>query len=77
MGNEFYIKKRKNFNYTIGYMDVYYDFLYSEISNQEMYNDMMEFILTPYIRNGEFECNEYIIKKMDQVNFIIFSEYIN
>ena len=27
------------------------------------------------MRNGEFEGNEYIIKKMDQTNFIIFPGY--
>ncbi|MEH7158486.1 hypothetical protein V7121_19810 [Neobacillus drentensis] len=25
--------------------------------------------------NGEYECNEYVIKKMDHTNFIIFLEY--
>jgi hypothetical protein len=50
-------------------------FLQSEINTQELYEDIMNFIKSCHIRNGEFEGNEYIIKKMDQTNFIIFPEY--
>lgn len=51
------------------------NFLYSEISTQAMYESILNFILSPHIRCGEFECNEFIIRKMDQVNFIIYAEY--
>jgi len=50
-------------------------FLQSEINTQELYEDIISFITSYHIRNGEFEGNEYIIKKMDQTNFIIFPEY--
>lgn len=50
-------------------------FLQAEINNQALYDDIIYFITSFHIRNGEFEGNEYIIKKMDQINFIIFSEY--
>ena len=53
------------------------DFLYSEITNQDMYEGIMSFILSYHIRCGEFEGNEYVIKKMDQLNYIIFAEYVN
>lgn len=53
------------------------DFLRSEICSQEFYEDIMNYILSYHIRNGEFVCNEYIIKKMDQVNYIIFAEYVS
>lgn len=56
-------------------MDKLLDFLRSEINSQMLYESIMKFILSPHIRNGEFEGNEYIIKKMDQLNYIIFSEY--
>lgn len=56
-------------------MNVIEDFLRSEINTQELYNDIIYFITSFHIRNGEFEGNEYIIKKMDKINFIIFSEY--
>ena len=47
----------------------------SEINTQELYEEIMNFITSYHVRNGEFEGNEYIIKKMDQTNFIIFPEY--
>lgn len=57
-------------------MNVIEGFLQSEINTQELYEDIVKFIISFHIRNGEFEGNEYIIKKMDQTNFIIFPEYI-
>jgi hypothetical protein len=51
-------------------------FLEAEINTQELYEDIINFITSYHIRNGEFEGNEYIIKKIDQINFIIFPEYI-
>lgn len=53
------------------------DFLNTELTDEGMYNCMFEFIISPEIRNGEFECNEYIVKKMDHHNFIIYKEYTN
>lgn len=52
------------------------DFLEAEISYKEMCNDILGFINSIHIRCGEFEANQYIIKKMDQINYIIFSEDI-
>ncbi len=57
-------------------MDVIKKFLDVEISNQEMYEEIYDFINSPHVRNGEFEANEYIIKKIDSLNFIIYIEYI-
>ena len=56
-------------------MDVMQGFLQYEISNPDLYKSIVEFICSVHIRNGEFECNEYIIKKMDQQNFFIYPEY--
>ena len=56
-------------------MNVLVRFLQSEINNQELYDDIIAFITSYHVRNGEFEGNEYIIKKMDQTNFILFPEY--
>lgn len=56
-------------------MNVLERFLQAEINTQELYDDMISFITSFHIRNGEFEGNEFIIKKMDQTNFIIFPEY--
>ena len=58
-------------------MDILNGFLRSEINNQELYNDIMAYIISFHIREGEFEGNEYVIKKLDQTNFIIFSEYVS
>jgi len=56
-------------------MDVINGFLRSEINSQELYEAIVEFICSYHIRNGEFEGNEYIVKKMDQMNFFIYPEY--
>ncbi len=56
-------------------MNVMEEFLQAEINTQELYEDIINFITSFHIRNGEFEGNEYVIKKMDQTNFIIFPEY--
>ncbi|MGM0842840.1 MAG: hypothetical protein ACQEWE_19060 [Bacillota bacterium] len=50
-------------------------FLQSEIMYQDLYDEIMNFISNVHIRNSEFEGNEFIIKKMDLDNFIIFPEY--
>jgi hypothetical protein len=51
-------------------------FLDDEISNQELYEAIIDFITHPHIRNGEFEGNYFIIKKMDPINFFIYAENI-
>lgn len=60
---------------TITIKDIITSFLQSEINTQELYDDIINFVTSFHVRNGEFEGNEYIIKKMDQTNFIIYSEY--
>lgn len=52
-------------------------FLYAEVSYQELYDDIMDFILSPNVLSGEFEGNEFIIMKMDQENYIVYPEYIH
>ena len=44
-------------------MNVMDRFLQSEINTQELYEDIIGFITSYHIRMGEFEGNEYIIKK--------------
>ncbi|AIQ49125.1 hypothetical protein R70723_26870 [Paenibacillus sp. FSL R7-0273] len=51
-------------------------FLDDEISSQELYDSIYDFVTSYHIRNGEFEGNYYIIKKMDKDNFFIFPENI-
>ncbi|MBO1687735.1 hypothetical protein [Clostridium butyricum] len=58
-------------------MDVMSKFLQAEINSQELYEEIYKFVVSDHIRNGEFEGNEYVIKKMDQDNFILFPEYID
>lgn len=55
-------------------MNILENFLRFEIY-EGMYKEIIHFIKSCEIRNGEFECNEFIIKKMDRENFIIYSEY--
>ncbi len=56
-------------------MDIMNSFLQAEINTQELYDEIIDYITSYHIRNGEFEGNEYIIRKMDQINFILYSEY--
>ncbi len=56
-------------------MNLIEKFLSVELDYQEMYDEIINFITSFHIRNGEFEGNEYIINKMDRDNFIIYLEY--
>ncbi|GAA0415888.1 MAG: hypothetical protein ACQEWU_07145 [Bacillota bacterium] len=51
-------------------------FLEDEISDQEFYDGIIDFVYSFNIRSGEYECNRFVIKKMDHLNFIIFDEYV-
>lgn len=55
-------------------MNILEKFLRFEIY-EGMYEEIIHFINSYEIRNGEFECNEFVIKKMDRENFIIYPEY--
>ena len=57
-------------------IDTIESFLEDEISSQDLYEDIYDFITSTQIRNGEFEGNYYILKKMDLLNFIIYPEDI-
>lgn len=50
-------------------------FLEVEIQSTELYRGIIDFIESYEIRRGEFECNEYIIQKLDRDNFILYPEY--
>lgn len=56
-------------------MSIIEKFLQAEINEQELYEAIIEFISSYEIRSGEFEGNEYIIKKLDRLNFLVFPEY--
>jgi hypothetical protein len=50
--------------------DVIERFLKDEISSQELYEDIIKFITSTHIRNGEFEGNYFIIKKWIRIFFL-------
>ncbi|WP_078596215.1 hypothetical protein [Evansella clarkii] len=52
------------------------EFLVTEISEQEYYDGIIRFIYSGNIRCGEYECNQFVVKKMDLLNFIVFEEYV-
>ena len=56
-------------------MDMIKDFLYSEMSIEELYKEVIFFINSDEIQKGEFEGNQYILKKIDKENFILYAEY--
>ncbi|MDL4839432.1 hypothetical protein [Aquibacillus rhizosphaerae] len=51
-------------------------FLEIEISDQEYYDGIIRFIYSGNIRSGEYEGNQFVITKMDQLNFIVYEEYV-
>jgi hypothetical protein len=51
-------------------------FLQIEISDQDFYDGIFDFIINDNIRCGEYECNQFVVKKMDLLNFIVFEEYV-
>lgn len=55
--------------------DVIDEFLAEEISCQEFYDSICDFIVDQNIRSGEYEGNIFVIKKLDRLNFIIFKEF--
>lgn len=56
-------------------MDYLKGFLQAEINNKEQYNEIINYITSTHIRSGKFEGNEYIIQKIDFLNYIIYAEY--
>ena len=52
------------------------DFLETEISDQEFYDGIIRFVYSGNIRCGEYEGNQFVVKKMDLLNFIIYEEYV-
>ena len=51
------------------------EFLEDEVMYQEFYDGIFDFIVSGKIRNGEYEGNLHVIKKMDLENFIIYVEH--
>lgn len=51
-------------------------FLETEITDQEFYNGIIHFIFSENIRSGEYECNQFVVCKIDRSNFIIYEEYV-
>lgn len=55
--------------------DMLENFLWCEIEhNEEMTEDILRFINSGHIRRGEFQCNIYIIKKLDLYTFVLYQE---
>lgn len=57
-------------------MDILKEFLRDEIQSKKEGLDIISFIESFNIRNGEYEGNRYVLKKIDKLNFFIFSEDI-
>ncbi len=53
------------------------EFLMTETNEEDLANAMLQFVNSNEIRNGEFEGNSYVVRKMDCNNFIIFEEHID
>lgn len=53
------------------------EYLNTEFFCVEAARGIVRFISDGNIRNGEYEGNEYILKKLDYFNFLVFKEYID
>jgi hypothetical protein len=58
------------------YVERIQSFLENEVSDQEYYDGIIDFLWSSNIRCGEYEGNQYVIQKVDQYNFILFEEYV-
>ncbi|EUJ45558.1 hypothetical protein [Listeria riparia] len=56
-------------------MDTMEHFLQVELQDQASYTEMLHFVASLYIRCGEFEGEEYVIRKVDHINFLVTREY--
>lgn len=50
------------------------DFLKTEIISRDSRQEILEFIKNWSIRTGEFECNIYVIHKLDRRTFLIYAD---
>ncbi len=50
-------------------------FLRYEISNQGIYDEIMRLIKSTRIISGEVHCNEWVVRKIDLNNVVIYAEY--
>lgn len=50
------------------------EFLVGELEYQESFSAILDFVMSVSIRNGEYEGNRTIFKKMDRENFILYTE---
>lgn len=48
---------------------------YEILESEELREEVLLFINSYEIRSGEFEGNEYILKKIDRKTFLIYAEY--
>ena len=55
-------------------MDMIKDFLYSEMSIEALYKEVIFFINSVEIQKGELEWNQYILRNIDKENFILYAE---
>ena len=56
-------------------LDIVKDFLYSKMSIEDFYKEVIFFITSYEIRKGKFKGNKYIIEKISRDSFILYIEY--
>lgn len=50
------------------------DFMKTEIVSEDVRQDILEFVSNWSIRTGEYECNVYVIHKLDRKNIIVYAD---
>lgn len=53
------------------------EFLATEFFCLDAANGIIQFVLDQNIRNGEYEGNEFVLKKLNFFDFILFKEYVD
>lgn len=46
--------------------DILRDLFETELMNEDMYRDLLAYLDSPHIRKGEYECNVYVLRKLDR-----------
>ena len=58
-------------------MDIIQKILELQNFNQDFYDELIWFIASYEIRRGEFRRNQFVIEKVDRINFIVYLEEKN
>ena len=68
------MKRKECFNILEGFLETEIE-LTNTFEHQGMYRAILDFLTSSHIREGKFECNEYLITKLNLGSVIICQDY--